>query len=276
VQDCRTGGTTPAPPPAADEPDDEKPSDLSFKSFFAEPAGSHLQQPHHYQRTEAAAGGATTDQTDAYKSPKFKSNITQRFSLQDSTTMDLPPEDSAAAGGCGKIRPAHGDSMEAEPTTRPQAIKTEGVEPLAGHRPSPGSRDCRSSSNSGGGDPTGLLPVIRERLPPLPGFHTSDSEFSSPVMTVGASATLSTGGKPQSATPMDLLMPTLAPIHPAVCRSPSRAPPPVPIFALNAKGSYYVPMSVDLSVIAPFMALYTEETYTVLHPVTISVNFQVS
>ena len=49
----------------------------------------------------------------------------------------------------------------------------------------------------------------------------------------------------------------------------------VPIFALNSRGSYYVPMTVDLSVISPFMSLYREENCPILHPVTISVNFQV-
>jgi len=48
----------------------------------------------------------------------------------------------------------------------------------------------------------------------------------------------------------------------------------VPIFALNSRGSYYVPMTVDLSVISPFMSLYREESCPILHPVTISVNFQ--
>ncbi len=90
------------------------------------------------------------------------------------------------------------------------------------------------------------------------------------------------GGMNPAPAAGDLLMPTLAPIHHSAAYPPpavaSRIPaggPPVPIFALNAKGSYYVPMSVELAVIAPFMALYTEETYSVLHPVTISVNFQV-
>lgn len=48
----------------------------------------------------------------------------------------------------------------------------------------------------------------------------------------------------------------------------------IPIFALNSNGSYYVPMSVDISVIHPYMNLYKEETCPILHPVTISVNFQ--
>ena len=64
----------------------------------------------------------------------------------------------------------------------------------------------------------------------------------------------------------------LSPYNPDLARAfPS---PKIPIFALNSKGSYYVPMSVDVSVIHPYMNLYKEETCPVLHPVTISVNFQ--
>ena len=55
----------------------------------------------------------------------------------------------------------------------------------------------------------------------------------------------------------------------------SQQSPSVPIFALNSRGSYYVPMTVGLSVISPFMSLYKEESCPILHPVTISVNFQV-
>ena len=45
----------------------------------------------------------------------------------------------------------------------------------------------------------------------------------------------------------------------------------VPIFALNSKGSYYVPMSLDVSLIGE----QPEEACPVLHPITISVNWQV-
>ena len=31
----------------------------------------------------------------------------------------------------------------------------------------------------------------------------------------------------------------------------------VPIFALHPKGTYYIPMSIDYSIIAPFMVVYT-------------------
>jgi hypothetical protein len=215
---------------------------------------------------------ATGDPSDAYK---FKSNITHRFSLQDSA-LDLPAESAGSMMDGGKGRPP-GDAAAAaqefdtgESSSSHHGIKLEGED----HRRSSSGGRARSVSNSSGNEPTGgggMLPVIRERLqplPPLPGFPPPDSRDLS-------ASTMSAGGKPPP-PPMELLMPTLAPIQPT--GSPSRAapPPPVPIFALNAKGSYYVPMSVDLSVIAPFMALYTEETYSVLHPVTISVNFQVS
>jgi len=57
---------------------------------------------------------------------------------------------------------------------------------------------------------------------------------------------------------------------------PLKSATPVPIFALNSSGSYYVPMTVDVSVISPFLHLYKEKECSVLHPVTISVNFQTS
>ena len=47
----------------------------------------------------------------------------------------------------------------------------------------------------------------------------------------------------------------------------------LPIFALNAKGSYYIPLSIDSSVIAPFLNLFNDDYVGPLHPVTISVNF---
>jgi len=51
---------------------------------------------------------------------------------------------------------------------------------------------------------------------------------------------------------------------------------PVPIFALNSKGSFYVPLTLDLSLLTPFLPLLTEEEAGPFHPVTISVNFRTS
>ena len=261
--------------PPTDEADDEKPSDLSFKNFASESGGGrfhhHHHHHHHHQRTEVSADPSVAD---AYK---FKSNITQRFSLQDPT-----PADQQESSGSGKTL-AKGDQTTAPPPdVEVSEASHHGIKLENDGRRSSSAIAARirrlSSSSNGGGNETaagGLLPVIRERLPllpPLPGFHTTERDTMS--VTAGV---MSISGKPPL-PPMDMLMPTLAPIlPPSPARSPSaRTTPPVPIFALNAKGSYYVPMSVDLSVIAPFMALYTEETYSVLHPVTISVNFQVT
>ena len=49
---------------------------------------------------------------------------------------------------------------------------------------------------------------------------------------------------------------------------------PVPIFALDPKGSFYVPLTVDLGLLNPFLHLLTEEEVGPFHPVTISVNFR--
>lgn len=57
--------------------------------------------------------------------------------------------------------------------------------------------------------------------------------------------------------------------------------PGIPIFALHAKGSFYIPLTLDHATLAPFLAILgitksndEAEEKTVLHPVTISVNFQ--
>jgi len=49
---------------------------------------------------------------------------------------------------------------------------------------------------------------------------------------------------------------------------------PVPIFALNSKGSFYVPITLDLALLTPYLPLLTEEEAGPFHPVTISVNFR--
>jgi len=49
---------------------------------------------------------------------------------------------------------------------------------------------------------------------------------------------------------------------------------PVPIFALNPKGSFYVPLTVDLALLGPFLPLLTESEPGPFHPVNISVSFR--
>lgn len=54
----------------------------------------------------------------------------------------------------------------------------------------------------------------------------------------------------------------------------------VPIFVLHAKGSFYVPLTIDYYTLAPFLQnynlldLHTSMQNLVLHPVTINVKFQ--
>lgn len=51
----------------------------------------------------------------------------------------------------------------------------------------------------------------------------------------------------------------------------------VPIFALHANGSYYIPLTVSRDVISPILdnVLLTENRSSVIvHPISISVNFQ--
>jgi hypothetical protein len=55
--------------------------------------------------------------------------------------------------------------------------------------------------------------------------------------------------------------------------SASNAPPfGVPVFALHSKGSFYIPLTIDNEMLAPYMNSFNEHNQ-ILHPVTISVNF---
>lgn len=58
--------------------------------------------------------------------------------------------------------------------------------------------------------------------------------------------------------------------HPA----PSTSPPAfgVPVFALHTKGAFYIPLTIDNEMLAPYMNAFSEHSQ-MLHPVTISVNF---
>lgn len=46
----------------------------------------------------------------------------------------------------------------------------------------------------------------------------------------------------------------------------------VPVFALHTKGSFYIPLTIDNEMLAPYMGAFGDHNQ-VLHPVTISVNF---
>ncbi|XP_054275981.1 uncharacterized protein LOC128995103 isoform X4 [Macrosteles quadrilineatus] len=76
-------------------------------------------------------------------------------------------------------------------------------------------------------------------------------------------------------SPPPVRYPPTSPASPPPARSST---PGVPIFALHSKGSFYIPLTIDHHVLAPFLAelgnVETNLANIVLHPVTISVNFQ--
>ncbi|XP_063226599.1 uncharacterized protein LOC134533165 isoform X2 [Bacillus rossius redtenbacheri] len=106
--------------------------------------------------------------------------------------------------------------------------------------------------------------------------------------------TLSMLGRRDSDTCSVSSVPHSPPLKFPRLHSPPASPPPahrplpapsygVPIFALDLKGSYYVPLTLDVDVLAPYLAQLGFEqepggasgsVNAVLHPVTISVNFQ--
>ena len=47
----------------------------------------------------------------------------------------------------------------------------------------------------------------------------------------------------------------------------------VPVFALSTKGSYYIPMSLDSTMLGSYQPLLVEDSIGPFHPVTISVKF---
>lgn len=54
--------------------------------------------------------------------------------------------------------------------------------------------------------------------------------------------------------------------------SPSNQNYGIPVFALHTKGSFYIPLTIDNDILAPYMSAFGDHSQ-VLHPVTISVNF---
>lgn len=99
----------------------------------------------------------------------------------------------------------------------------------------------------------------------------------------------STPSLPTSKYPSLTPSPDLAPTPPLPLSSLTNSSHGVPIFALHSKGSFYIPLTLDAEVLAPYLAAYgcgldviglpngntsSVSGSLVLHPVTISVNFQ--
>lgn len=115
----------------------------------------------------------------------------------------------------------------------------------------PSQMDSSSSAGS---------PPASSGLPSLPRSSGSTSGYSS--------------GSADAVNPV-LLHPQASP--PLQAR-PSVLPPSVPIFALHPEGAYYIPLTMDISLITPFLQTTSadDSKLPVLHPVSISVKFGVS
>ena len=99
----------------------------------------------------------------------------------------------------------------------------------------------------------------------------------------------STPSLPTSKYPSLTPSPDLALTPPPTLSSLTNSSHGVPIFALHSKGSFYIPLTLDAEVLAPYLAAFgfgldviglpngntsSVSGSLVLHPVTISVNFQ--
>ncbi|XP_022255127.1 uncharacterized protein LOC106470782 isoform X3 [Limulus polyphemus] len=113
--------------------------------------------------------------------------------------------------------------------------------------------------------------------------NSSSSRFnpspSSAVQSTGSSSGYSTNSDAASYTPKQDLNTHYKDNIDTRVRSPSpHLPswsPGVPIFALHPKGTFYVPLTIDAELLAPFVS-GLDNAIPVLHPVSISVNFSFS
>ncbi|UYV69767.1 hypothetical protein LAZ67_7000662 [Cordylochernes scorpioides] len=191
---------------------------------------------------------------------KFKNNIKHRFNadLQQTSTPSTPtPECTNGGASTDEIAPdqrgfenfQRDPEVKVPPEHRPG--KPETWEPhheySCGSNPSPtlGVTRSNGSSTSSGYSTGGEGPAISKLR-----FHLQGQQ--SPV-------------PPQSSTPENLSTPSSSPqqIVPITA---------VPIFALHPKGTYYIPLTIDMALLNPYLHGY-EDPFPILHPVNISVNF---
>jgi len=180
---------------------------------------------------------------------KFKSNIRHRFDSMQDADVDYPPQkrrhrDSISSDKEDPESSSNNRSYSPSPPIHSHST----YDPFAHHSTNdtllaPPSRHQSLSSKGDMGKPIIHLPPEG----PEPLYNNPDIKLSS------------------SPTPYSQTGPNFS------TQKPSGQA--LPIFALNNKGSYYIPLSIDSSVIAPFLNLFSEDYAGPLHPVTISVNF---
>ena len=207
----------------------------------------------------AVAGGPAETVTGSLY--KFKSNIRQRFSMQDG--------EQAAKGSADKRRRTDGggkgedDDREQVDGGHAKDQQEPPLSPAAG----PGRADCEGRRH-------------QQRPEPKPQQHPEGRPPAHYGRQMGFGAAengAEFAGYPEiksSPSPGPYFGPAAGHTEAAAGGGKPRGQQPsIPIFALSSSGSFYVPLTVDCSVISPYMSLFSEDASALLHPVTISVNF---
>ena len=178
---------------------------------------------------------------------KFKSNIRHRFDSAHDPGYDYPPE---------KRHRRNSKSADKDMERNPESRSYSTGLPIQSHS------SYETFSNLPTHERLMVPPIPPQNFPckgemSKPLIHTSadslDPHYHSDVKLSPSPTTYNQGGKGFT--------------------HPKPTGQVLPIFALNTKGSHYIPLSIDSSVIAPFLSLFNEDYTGPLHPVTISVNF---
>jgi len=179
---------------------------------------------------------------------KFKSNICQRFDSMQDSDKDCPPE---------KRRRRNSSNSDKD-------IERSGIPELRSFSPSGQSHSSYDSFAHLSSHDRFMVPANRHQS------LSSKADMTKPQINLPSEA-------PEPHYNSQEMKQSSSPIPFSQGGKNLSIPKPLgqslPIFALNAKGSYYIPLSIDSSVIAPFINLFSEDYAGPLHPVTISVNF---
>jgi len=207
-----------------------------------------------YKDEEEIAMDMRAGTDDGHKSSlyKFKSNIQQRFDMQDFEDDVESVERSEGA------RSTHKSGEVLENWGR-KNIDVREFEKSA--------NDCTHKDD----EPNDLIKrSISPLRRPIYRLDTSDG-----FDNLGTSSRSEQFFSPKTETKHILdPAPYLHPTSNQYIQSPIPASQTIPIFALNIKGSHYVPLSLELSLLTPFLPLLSDAPSGPLHPVTISVNFR--
>ena len=110
-----------------------------------------------------------------------------------------------------------------------------------------------SSSSAGSPPASNSLPSLPRSSGSTSGYSSGSADAVNPILL-----------HPQASSPLQTRQSVL--------------PPSVPIFALHPEGAYYIPLTMDTSLMTPFIQTTSEDDtkLPILHPVSISVKFGAS